>query len=116
MGEKSLKELIEDPKNQDLIKSLCGRHIFIDKDFDEIEFFKVKLNLMRYGLKSLSLTIVPTRDCNLKCIYCYEGSRLIKYPDKGIVIDSGNHSHLYRNCSLYNNLYDNQFNFKRGEA
>ncbi len=76
LGDNGLNELENKPAQGDLIKSLHQGNIIVDNDFDEVEFLRVKFNLMRYALRTLALTIVPTLDCNLNCIYCYEGNRI----------------------------------------
>jgi len=81
-GGPGLAKLVNNPEQTDLLKSLYQGNIVVDRDFDEVEFLRVKLDLMRYSLKTLALTIVPTLDCNLDCIYCYEGNRTKKYMDE----------------------------------
>ncbi|NSW89831.1 MAG: radical SAM protein [Firmicutes bacterium] len=76
----------------------------IEDSIDEIDILKKKQYHMRFQQSNmLSMTIVPTLDCNFKCVYCYEGickdryrmtrdtaDHIIKYindfsPNKGIL-------------------------------
>ncbi|HAN08986.1 MAG TPA: hypothetical protein DCP90_00050 [Clostridiales bacterium] len=47
----------------------------IDDNVDEMRNFKHIRNLVKYSDKTMSLTIAPTLDCNLRCTYCYENRR-----------------------------------------
>jgi len=78
-GEQGLEAMEGDPSRAQLLASLRKGHVIVEKDLDEIEFMRLKLNLSRFGNLGLSLTIVPTLGCNLACTYCYEGLRGAKF-------------------------------------
>src|SRR3974377_651180 len=78
-GEQGLEEMEGDPARAQLLASLRKGHVIVEKDTDEIDFMRLKLNLSRFGNLGLSLTIVPTLGCNLACTYCYEGLRGAKF-------------------------------------
>ncbi len=83
-GEQGLDKLERDESKRQLLDSLRSGHIIVEKEFDEIEFLRAKMNMGRFGSTVLSLTIVPTLACNLKCVYCYEGVKIGKYMDESI--------------------------------
>lgn len=52
----------------------------IESDIDEIDMLKKKQHHSRFQRDNmLSITIVPTLDCNFKCIYCYESNCKDRY-------------------------------------
>lgn len=44
----------------------------IPDEFDEIKWLEMKNNEVIYGNDTLSVEIIPTDDCNLRCTYCFE--------------------------------------------
>ncbi|NIM12416.1 MAG: SPASM domain-containing protein [Candidatus Aminicenantes bacterium] len=79
-GKEGIAKLEGDQSKKDMIDQLHKGNIIIDSDFDEIEFLRTRFNMGKFGQKNLFLTIIPTNDCNLDCLYCYEGNRAHKYP------------------------------------
>lgn len=63
---------------EDVKKEYLDKKILLDDSVDEIRYFEYFHNKMKYDSKVLSLTILLTWACNLKCIYCYEGAGEIK--------------------------------------
>jgi len=59
----------------DFAKRLTASRILISDDFDELEFMRSTYRRNRHSPDVLGLTIAPTIDCNLACIYCYENKR-----------------------------------------
>lgn len=51
---------------------LVEKGFLIDSDFDEMEIAKYNLDKAVYGNDILEITIIPTNDCNFKCLYCYQ--------------------------------------------
>lgn len=81
-GNEGLEKLETDNSKENVLDFLLKGNIILNKEDDELEFLKIKFNLAKFGSKALSLTIVTTLDCNLKCVYCYEGEHEKKYLDK----------------------------------
>lgn len=48
--------------------------IIIDKHIDEKKYIEYLYNKEKYSDYVLSLTVLLTYNCNLRCIYCYEGA------------------------------------------
>lgn len=78
-GDEDLQRLAADPQRLPVIENLRSGHVIVEKDLDEAEFMRLKMNLSRYGTLGLSLTIVPTLGCNLACSYCYEGLNSVRF-------------------------------------
>lgn len=68
-------ETDEIPKNQELFLRLFNGRFIVEKDQDEIEYIKFKQQNVAFNKHQLTLTICPTLECNLKCIYCYENQK-----------------------------------------
>ena len=64
------KSLCDIPKA--LEEELSKGMFLIPIDFSEIDFIKDRSKRFREKQNSLSITIVPTLDCNFRCTYCYE--------------------------------------------
>jgi uncharacterized protein len=43
-----------------------------DDDYDEYRLLTVRRHMRQYANTSLGLTIAPTLNCNLRCLYCFE--------------------------------------------
>lgn len=44
----------------------------IDNEVDEKAILKTRNRITRFGSRDIALTIVPTMDCNFRCIYCFQ--------------------------------------------
>ncbi len=58
--------------NNEIIKQLIEYQFLIDKNFNELEFYKYNFYKTAYNNDILTLVILPTLNCNLSCPYCYE--------------------------------------------
>ena len=71
------KSLCDIPKA--LEEELSKGMFLIPIDFSEIDFIKDRSKRFREKQNSLSITIVPTLDCNFRCTYCYEKGQRSPY-------------------------------------
>lgn len=74
------KEFLEHPstftfENEALRHRLLETKILRNDDADEIEIMRQAYSSNRFSSTVLGLTIAPTLDCNLACVYCYEDKR-----------------------------------------
>ncbi len=83
-GVKGLETLEQDPGKKDLLQRLSDGNIIVDNDFDEIDFLRTRFNMGKFSQKTLSLTIVTTADCNMACVYCYQGTQTPAYAGKNL--------------------------------
>ena len=75
----SMKELAELPNA--IINQLMEGGFIIPKNFDEFNVIKSMHYRGRFGTnKALTMTLIPTMNCNFRCPYCYEKDK--KYPVK----------------------------------
>ncbi|MCI9052115.1 MAG: 4Fe-4S cluster-binding domain-containing protein [Lachnospiraceae bacterium] len=67
------KNKIYDIADDDKIaQKLINNKFIIPEDVDEIKIVLMKHNEVVYGTDTLKIQIMPTNDCNLRCVYCYE--------------------------------------------
>ena len=59
-------------EDENLLQSLTKGLFLLEDDFDELEVLSLRLKKDRFNNRSMGLTIVPTSDCNFRCVYCYE--------------------------------------------
>jgi uncharacterized protein len=57
---------------KDLYDSLVKGNFLVDDKIDELDHIKARYNCSRYDTGVFSLTVIPTLNCNFRCIYCYE--------------------------------------------
>lgn len=55
-----------------LINDLREGGFLVEDDYDEIKMLRMRLLSSRFNSSSFGMTLAPTSDCNLRCIYCYE--------------------------------------------
>lgn len=53
-------------------QTLIKYGIIIEDDVDEINYIKLKNQMLIFQNNALNLTIAPTLGCNFRCSYCYE--------------------------------------------
>lgn len=68
----NLLESSEFELNEDKYKPLIESGFIIPSNFDEARWVELKHNKVVYGTETLSVTILPTNDCNFRCVYCYQ--------------------------------------------
>jgi uncharacterized protein len=61
--------------SQNMLDSLVGQHFVVPKDYTESKEYLYFYDRVRLGggAKLLSITLVPTYNCNLACPYCLQG-------------------------------------------
>lgn len=77
--EEKVKDFIRNPnkeikgeKEKEIFEALKKGRFIAPEYFDEIGVLKVRFWSSRFNSRDLGLTILPTLNCNFKCIYCYE--------------------------------------------
>lgn len=71
---------------EEIIDGLKKGGFIVHKDLDEFALIKSKHLMSRYSdNNSLGLTIIPTKGCNFRCTYCFEGDK--EYPNEGMSED-----------------------------
>ena len=63
---------IQEQNENETIKSLINGSILIDETKDELLKAIYLSNYLLYRSDQLDLRILPTEDCNCRCVYCYE--------------------------------------------
>lgn len=74
----SVKQKIErgemDFLSEDKKKEYEEAGIILSDEIDEKRIFSYQYNKQKYNNEVLNLTVLLTYDCNLRCVYCYEGA------------------------------------------
>ncbi|WOO36019.1 radical SAM protein [Anaerocolumna sp. AGMB13020] len=55
-----------------LLKKMIHKQMIIKDNTDELEIIKFRENRVRFNNQVYSICILPTLDCNFRCVYCYE--------------------------------------------
>jgi uncharacterized protein len=58
--------------NDNLANYLFDKGFVVNDDLDELARVRVRFQYRKYNDRCMNLTILPTSNCNLACIYCYE--------------------------------------------
>lgn len=92
---------------QDYINLLREMHFIVDKDISEAEEFSYYFDSIRYGQSSnvLSITLIPSYNCNLACPYCMQGQ------DKSV--DTMNEDSLFATLKFMENYLNNNKNVSK---
>lgn len=76
---KLLESVLENPNAHTEAKyfqEFCEKGFILQEDIDEIQLVEeIKLKRLEEKKKVLALTIIPTYQCNFKCIYCWENTK-----------------------------------------
>lgn len=59
-------------KEEIIIDKLLAYNFLVPTDIKEVEYVKKLYNKLRFSNNNLSLTILPTLDCNFNCHYCFQ--------------------------------------------
>ncbi|MBN2395785.1 MAG: radical SAM protein [Candidatus Atribacteria bacterium] len=70
LGKKSLNE-----KEKTFLEKLIEGRYIVDKNLNEIDLLRLRCQESKFQKDHYGLTICPTLDCNLRCIYCYENRK-----------------------------------------
>lgn len=67
--------ITNEPKGDDagILDELLINNFVVPKDYDEIEAVRRKYLKLRNDESGMSLTVVPTLNCNFACDYCFQG-------------------------------------------
>lgn len=65
-----------------ILRKLIKNNIIFDSKFNEFEKITYLINKSKFQSETFVLTIVPTLDCNFKCVYCYENRKQLKMNDE----------------------------------
>lgn len=71
----AVRRLLDDPdkyQETELFKKLQSMRIIVDAKLDEYQLIEYEYYKMAYQTSALSLTLIPTQNCNLLCPYCYQ--------------------------------------------
>jgi len=59
-------------ENAEQLKKLIGKHMIVKDSTDELSIIKFNENKTRFNDQLYNINILPTQDCNFRCVYCYE--------------------------------------------
>jgi uncharacterized protein len=63
-----------DDIEDEILEEYRREKIVIEDELDEKEMIKIRQDKSKYDSKITSITLLTTYDCNLRCVYCYEGA------------------------------------------
>ena len=72
---KKLRETPDSYTNFQNYDFLIKARILVDNQEDDLNVYLADVLKNRYNSSDMALTILPTRGCNIGCIYCYEQDR-----------------------------------------
>lgn len=67
-----------------LSKQMMDAGFLVAADVDEVKVLEYEHNLARYDRSRLTLTILPSYECNFRCFYCFENKQNVQLDDKEI--------------------------------
>lgn len=59
-------------EENEIIKMFAERRILVNSDLDELSLLTYSFNNIILNNNMLELTLIVTRQCNYRCVYCYE--------------------------------------------
>ncbi len=59
-------------KHHDTLENLKYGGYIVDAEFDEVNHLKLINFMERFDRSAISVTVMPTMQCNFDCVYCYE--------------------------------------------
>ncbi len=59
-------------KRPDIFAKMIQCGFIVKEDIHEIDFIRFRYYKGAFSVKNLSFTLLPTRACNFRCIYCFE--------------------------------------------
>jgi uncharacterized protein len=65
-----------------IIKDLIAKGIIVKDDVNELEVIEYKENSAKFSDSFFRLQILPTMDCNFRCVYCYEEHKKNRIDDE----------------------------------
>jgi uncharacterized protein len=65
------------PAKKALLDNLLKGGFLVEDSIDELAVMKVRYNRTRFNTRHFSLTVMPTLNCNFRCVYCYEARKNI---------------------------------------
>ena len=68
---RQMLKCVRNNKSTPLTDSLIQQGILVETN-NELDIIKYNFKCMQYDNLNLSLTICPTMDCILRCLYCFE--------------------------------------------
>lgn len=84
------KEEVYYDKEDEIIRILYEKGILIEYDKNELEYLQFLYEREVVRNRELSLTMITTRQCQLRCVYCYEKHENLKMSEQ-----------IYRSIELY---------------
>ncbi len=94
------KEEVFYDKQDEIIQLLYEKGILISADTDELEYLQFLYEQEVVKSQALSVMLITTRQCNLRCVYCYE-----KHENLAMSLDVYNSIALYIEKSLMERKY-----------
>ena len=74
-----------DSSYETLAQQMYNAGFLVDETADEIKILEHAYNDARNSKEKLTLTILPSYDCNFKCFYCFEDKKAISLTPKEVV-------------------------------
>lgn len=70
------------------LEKMIENGFLVPKDLNEKDLINTRLNISKFDQTSMSLTFAITRDCNFRCIYCYEKDGINKITATDVVMEN----------------------------
>ncbi len=92
-------------KNDDVINVLYEKGVLVEADRDELEYLQFLYGQEVVKNNVLSLMLITTRQCNLRCVYCYEKHENLAmdesvYKSIGLYIGNSLKEHKYAGINI----------------